>query len=104
MQEDIERTCRRLHLSADPRKFTPHITIARLRNVTPERAARFLSERGGFYIPPVKIKEFALMSSRDSIGGGPYIREEIYPLTRDQYALGNMNFVPHGTQNTDMLP
>jgi 2'-5' RNA ligase len=103
LQEDIERTCQRLNLPADPRKFTPHITIARLRNVTAERAAKFLSERGGFFAPPVKIKDFVLMSSRDSIGGGPYLREEIYPLTRDQYSVGNYDFEHLKDQNADAM-
>lgn len=103
LQEDIERTCQKLHLAADPRKFTPHITIARLRNVTPDRAARYLSERGGFYTPPVKIKEFALMSSRDSIGGGPYIREEIYRLSRDQYAVGNLDYAQLSARNASVM-
>lgn len=81
LQDDIERVCQRLNLPPDSRKFTPHITIARLRNVTADRAARFLSERGGIRVPPFAVTEFVLLSSRDSIGGGPYIREETYPLS-----------------------
>ncbi|MEM7291369.1 MAG: RNA 2',3'-cyclic phosphodiesterase [Pseudomonadota bacterium] len=80
LHEEIERICLRLGLAPDSRKFTPHITIARLRNVSPENAAKYLSERGGFHIPQLQIKEFVLLSSRDSIGGGPYIREERYGL------------------------
>lgn len=80
LHEEIERICHRLGLAPDSRKFTPHITIARLRNVSPENAAKYLSERGGFYIPPFNTNEFTLMSSRDSIGGGPYICEERYGL------------------------
>lgn len=95
LHEEIDRICHRLGLAPDSRKFTPHVTIARLRNVSPENVAKYLSERGGFYIPPLKINEFALMSSRDSIGGGPYIREERYDLETksmnyDQGALSPM--------------
>ncbi|MCI5074941.1 RNA 2',3'-cyclic phosphodiesterase [Oricola sp.] len=81
LQAEIERICQRLRLPADPRKFTPHVTIARLRNVAPEMAARYLSSRGNFYVPPFTVSRFVLMSSRESVGGGPYIVEESYPLT-----------------------
>jgi 2'-5' RNA ligase len=81
LQAEIDRICQRLRLPADPRKFTPHVTIARLRNVAPELAARYLSGRGDFYVPPFMVNRFVLMSSKESVGGGPYIVEESYPLT-----------------------
>lgn len=81
LQAEIERICQRLRLPADPRKFTPHVTVARLRNVQPEMAARYLSSRGNFHVPPFTVGRFVLMSSRESIGGGPYIVEDSYPLT-----------------------
>ena len=80
LQAEIERICQRLRLPPDPRKFTPHVTIARLRNVQPEMAARYLSGRGNFHVPPFTVSRFVLMSSRESVGGGPYIVEESYPL------------------------
>lgn len=81
LQAEIERICQRLRLAPDPRKFTPHVTVARLRNVQPESAARYLSSRGDFHVPPFTVGRFVLMSSRESIGGGPYIVEESYALT-----------------------
>lgn len=81
LQAEIERICQRLRLPADPRKFTPHVTIARLRNTPPEQVARYLSGRGNFHVPPFAVNRFVLMSSRESIGGGPYIVEESYPLS-----------------------
>ncbi len=95
LHEEIDRICFRLGLAPDSRKFTPHITIARMRNVSPQSAAKYLSEHGGFCIPQLQIKEFALLSSRDSIGGGPYICEERYGLrtittNTDQIAMHTM--------------
>lgn len=81
LQAEIERICQRLRLPADPRKFTPHVTIARLRNTPPEVIARYLSSRGNFFVPPFTVGRFVLMSSKESVGGGPYIVEESYPLT-----------------------
>jgi RNA 2',3'-cyclic 3'-phosphodiesterase len=80
LQAEIERICQRLGLHADPRKFTPHVTLARLRNVHPEDVAFYLSSRGNFATVPFRVGRFVLMSSRDSVGGGPYVVEEAWPL------------------------
>ena len=80
LQTEIERICQRLGLPADPRKFVPHVTIARLRNSSPVDVAAYLSARGNFSATPFKVGRFVLMSSRDSVGGGPYIVEEAWPL------------------------
>lgn len=80
LQGEIERICQRLGLSADPRKFTPHVTLARLRNTNPIDVAHYLSARGNFSTVPFRVGRFVLMSSRDSVGGGPYVIEEAWPL------------------------
>lgn len=81
LQAEIERICQRLGLPADPRKFTPHVTLARLKsNVRIDDVARYLSGRGNFTTLPFKVSRFVLMSSRESTGGGPYVVEEAWPL------------------------
>jgi RNA 2',3'-cyclic 3'-phosphodiesterase len=80
LQGEIERICQRLHLPPDPRKFTPHVTLARLRNPQVIDVAQYLATRGNFSTPPFKVNRFVLMSSRDSVGGGPYVIEESWPL------------------------
>jgi len=80
LQAEIERICQRLGLAADPRKFTPHVTIARLKNAKAEDVAHYLAARGNFAAGPFKVGRFVLMSSRESTGGGPYIVEEAWPL------------------------
>src|SRR5690606_29801709 len=81
LQAEIERICQRLGLPPDPRKFVPHVTLARLRNTSPAEVARYLSARGNFAAMPFRVGRFVLMSSRDSVGGGPYIVEEAWPLS-----------------------
>lgn len=76
----IERQAKRLGLKPDARKFAPHVTLARLRNTPPGAVANYMSIRGGFFMPSARVSRFVLMSSRDSVGGGPYITEEIYGL------------------------
>jgi len=80
LQGEIDRICQRLGLPADPRKFSPHVTLARLRNSSPLDVAQYLSARGNFAALPFRVGRFVLMSSRDSVGGGPYIVEEAWPL------------------------
>ncbi|MBS9722309.1 RNA 2',3'-cyclic phosphodiesterase [Tianweitania sp. BSSL-BM11] len=80
LQGEIERICQRLGLAADSRKFVPHVTLARLRNTATSDLAHYLSTRGNFATAPFKVGRFVLMSSKDSVGGGPYVVEETWPL------------------------
>ncbi|MCT7376444.1 RNA 2',3'-cyclic phosphodiesterase [Chelativorans salis] len=86
LQGEIERICQRLGLAPDPRKFTPHVTLARLKNTSPHEVAAYLSARGNFAAVPFRVGRFVLMSARESIGGGPYIVEEAWPLMRAEPA------------------
>lgn len=80
LQAEIERICQRLGLPADPRKFVPHVTLARLRNASDADVAHYLSGRGNFSTLPFRVGRFVLMSSREAVGGGPYVVEEAWPL------------------------
>jgi RNA 2',3'-cyclic 3'-phosphodiesterase len=80
LQGDIERLCQRLGLASDGRRFLPHITLAWLKNTKAEEAALYLSQRGLVTVPAFTASRFVLMSSRDSVGGGPYAIEAVYPL------------------------
>jgi RNA 2',3'-cyclic 3'-phosphodiesterase len=80
LQGEIDRICQRLGIAPDPRKFTPHVTLARLRHSNPIDVAHYLSARGNFAAAPFRVGRFVLMSSRDSVGGGPYVIEETWPL------------------------
>ncbi|MEA3534157.1 RNA 2',3'-cyclic phosphodiesterase [Rhizobium sp. CC-YZS058] len=80
LQAEIERICQRVGLPADPRKFTPHVTLARLRSSRVEDVVTYLSGRGGFMTNPFTVSRFVLLSSRDSVGGGPYLTEEVFSL------------------------
>lgn len=81
LQAELERICQRLGLPADPRKFKPHVTLARLRNARSGDVVRYLQGRGDFRTVAFTVERFILMSSRESVGGGPYLTEEAFPLT-----------------------
>ena len=73
----------RLDLRPDPRKFTPHVTLARLRGARVEDVVDYLSARSNFFTDPFAVSRFVVLSSRESVGGGPYVTEEAYPLTAE---------------------
>lgn len=80
LQADLERLMRRLGLPAESRKFMPHVTLARLRDSSPGDVAHYLAMHP--IVRPISFtaRRFALLSSRDSVGGGPYVLEAAYPL------------------------
>ena len=80
LQGEIERICQRIGLPPDPRKFTPHVSLARLRSSRVDDVVTYLSGRGDFHTAPFLVSRFVLLSSRDSVGGGPYLTEEVFPL------------------------
>jgi 2'-5' RNA ligase len=79
LQADHERIMQRVGLQPD-RKYTPHVTLARLRDTSSRQVADFLSIRQPFRSPPFSVARFVLYSSRASVGGGPYVVEAGYPL------------------------
>lgn len=80
LQCDQERLLRRLGLEPESRRYTPHVTLARLRDSSSRQVAEYLSARGGLALAPVAVSRFVLFSSRASVGGGPYVVEAAYPL------------------------
>lgn len=93
LQAEVDRICQRLGVPADPRKFTPHVTLARLRNSSPVDVAKYLSARGNFAAMPFRVGRFVLMSSRDSVGGGPYVVEEAWPLYGADSRAANLSAI-----------
>ncbi|OLP60231.1 2'-5' RNA ligase [Xaviernesmea oryzae] len=94
LQAEIERICQRIGLAPDPRKFTPHVTLARLRASRVEDVVHYLAGRGGFMTNPFIVSRFVLLSSRDSVGGGPYLTEEVFPLHEAPSKRGGLEIEP----------
>jgi 2'-5' RNA ligase len=80
LQAEHERLMQRVGLEPEGRKFTPHVTLARLRDSSSRQVADYLATRALLQAPPFKVSQFVLFSSRASVGGGPYIVEAAYPL------------------------
>jgi 2'-5' RNA ligase len=79
LQAEHERIMQRVGLQPE-RKYKPHVTLARLRDTSSRQVADFLSLRQPFRLPSFPVSRFVLYSSRDSVGGGPYVVEAGYPL------------------------
>jgi 2'-5' RNA ligase len=80
LQAEQERRLQRIGLPPEGRKYVPHVTIARISHGPVRDIAEYLGLRGGFLAGPFRVDRFVLLSSRDSVGGGPYVVEETYPL------------------------
>jgi 2'-5' RNA ligase len=85
LQKAHERAARIAGLPPEKRNFMPHVTLARLRNVSPFAAAEYLARYGGFFTTPFDVSRFVLFSSRPNQGGGPYLVEEGYPSSDVAY-------------------
>lgn len=83
--EDLHRSqevlAQKIGLPAEGRKFTPHVTLARLRHGDIDEVGHYLAYHGSFCSEPFRVSEFVLYSARNSKGGGPYVIEETYSLS-----------------------
>jgi len=80
LQAEHERLMRRVGLEPEGRKYTPHVTLARLRDTSSRQVADYLTARGAYRSMQFEVSQFVLFSSRASVGGGPYVVEAAYPL------------------------
>jgi RNA 2',3'-cyclic 3'-phosphodiesterase len=80
LQAEQERRLRRIGVEPETRKYTPHITVARLRGGGQASVASYLETRGPLLAEAFEAKRFVLYSARESFGGGPYVVEAAYPL------------------------
>ena len=80
LQAEHERLMQRVGLEPEGRKYTPHVTLARLRNSSSRDVADYLATRALIAPLPFAVSRFVLFSSRASTGGGPYVVEAAYPL------------------------
>jgi RNA 2',3'-cyclic 3'-phosphodiesterase len=74
-----ERMFQMLGLPAEPRRFIPHVTLARLKDAEPRALQRWVEVHSLYSTPAFDVGEFVLFSSRPLKGGGPYGVEAAYP-------------------------
>jgi 2'-5' RNA ligase len=80
LQAEQERRLRRIGIEPETRKYTPHVTLARLRGAGQATIASYLATRGVLIADSFAAERFVLYSARAGSGGGPYVVEAAYPL------------------------
>lgn len=80
LQSKIETALQRCGLEPERRRFTPHITLARLDNAPEAKLAAFVQATNLFRADPVPIEHFTLFSSRLGKDQAVYTPEVEYPL------------------------
>ena len=80
LQEKIEQALIRLGLPPEPRKFKPHVTLARFKSNPGARLQAYLADHNLLRAGPIAIESFELYSSFTSADGPIYRVEASYPL------------------------
>jgi 2'-5' RNA ligase len=81
LQRKIESAIQRLGFPAEERKYTPHVTLARLRATPAGRVMDYLADHALYGSGPFDARYFALFSSRLTPSGSVYVAERKYPLS-----------------------
>ena len=81
LQQKTESALQRIGLAAEERKFTPHVTLARLRGTPRGRLEDFVGGHTGFRTSYFHVEKFSLYSSFLASSGPIYRPEVDYPLS-----------------------
>lgn len=80
LQSKVESAVVRAGHPPEPRKFSPHVTLARFRGVHPGRVETFIVRHGLFRAGPIAVDRFVLFESHMGKGGSVYEELADYPL------------------------
>ena len=81
LRDKIEQALIRIGLDPEPRKFAPHVTLARLRDPALDMLAEFLAANAQFRAPPLPVEHFSLIASFLTKAGSIYEDQADYPLS-----------------------
>jgi 2'-5' RNA ligase len=80
LRDKIEQALVRTGLPPEPRKFSPHVTLARLKYSAPDRIAAFLAASAQFRAEPLDVDGFSLIASLQTKAGSVYEDQADYRL------------------------
>lgn len=80
LKNRVDRELLTCGLEAERRKFSPHITLARLRNSPIQRVSSFLAGNSFLQTPEFTVDHFHLFSSQLGRNGAIHTLEESYSL------------------------
>lgn len=80
LRDKIEQALIRAGLPPEPRRFSPHVTLARLNNPAVPDLRAFLAGNAGFRTAPLRVDRFSLIASFPTKAGSVYEDQADYPL------------------------
>ena len=83
LRKIIDSVLMKVGLEPEGRKFSPHITLARLKNTPLNKVPNFLAGNSLFSQEPFQVHDFKLYSSTLTQKGAVHTVERIYSLNRD---------------------
>ncbi len=80
LQRKVDTAIRRVGQPQDAHKFTPHVTLARLRHPEQGKALEWLTQHALYTSAEFTVRTFSLYSSKLTSDGSIYRVEQDYPL------------------------
>jgi len=80
LQRKIETALQRVGRPSDRQRYTPHVTLARLRGTQPGHVMDYLTDHALYSSPPFPVGAFILYSSLLTSDGSIYRAERAYRL------------------------
>lgn len=80
LRDKIESALVRLGLDPEGRKYSPHVTLAKLKGAPASKIQDFLHQYSLFQAGPIEVGRFVLFSSQLGRGHPIYTAEADYPL------------------------
>lgn len=80
LQSKVETALQRAGVAAERRRFQPHVSLARVDSVSPERLAAWIGANNLFRTAPAAVRHFTLFSSQPGPEQAVYTAEVEYEL------------------------
>jgi 2'-5' RNA ligase len=87
LHRKIETAMQRIGLEAGTHKYTPHVTLARLRAAPQDRVVGWLAGHATHTSAPFEVCNFTLYSSTLTPHGSVYVPETVYPLGQERKSI-----------------
>ncbi len=81
LHDKVEQALIRAGLPPEPRKYSAHVTLARLKNPALDRLKDFLARNAAFRADPLPVTRFSLVASFLTKAGSVYEDQADYPLS-----------------------
>ncbi len=80
LQAKVEAALQRIGLPPERKRFAPHVSLARVERVAPDKVISYVQAHNLFRAPPVQVEHFTLFSSRLGKEAASYVPEVDYDL------------------------